>query len=101
MDNLVPKLVGVNLLAVDRIVRTDRVLLCVLCLACDCLHEFVVDLYRYVGSGYLSFCHLGIDESLCIGVFDRDAEHECTTAAILCYLACRVRVTLHERNKAC
>ena len=86
--NLLPKLLGRDVLLHDRIVRIYRELLCIRFVFNSSLHEFVVNLYAHVGSSHLAFGHLGIDECLAVGMLDADRQHQCATTAVLCHLTC-------------
>ena len=96
VDDLVPKFLGVDILLVERFVRVNRELLVVF-LPGECrTHEFVVDFDRNIGAGHLARIDFGIDETLCVGMFDRKGEHQSSPATVLGHFARRVRVTLHE-----
>ena len=45
---------------------------------------------------HLARIDFGIDETLCVGMFDRKGEHQSSPATVLGHFARRVRVTLHE-----
>jgi len=64
------------------------------------LHERVIDLDRYVGSGHLALFHLGVDEVLGVRMLDGDAHHQRASTAVLRHLARGVGVALHEGYKS-
>ena len=98
VDDFIPEFLGVDVLLVFGMVRLDRELLVVL-LACDrCAHEFVIDLDRDVGARDLARIDLGVDETLGVGMLDRQREHQRSAAAVLRHFARRVGIALHERN---
>ena len=96
VDDLVPELPGVDILLVPGGIGIDRELLVVFLAGDGGTHELVVDLDRNVGARDLARVDLGVDETLGIGVLDRQREHQRTAAAVLRHLARRVGVTLHE-----
>ena len=98
VDDLVPELPGVDILLVSGVVRIDRELLVVFLAGDGGTHELVVDLDRNVGARDLARVDLGVDETLGIGVLDRQREHQRTAAAVLRHLARRVGIALHERH---
>ena len=100
VDDLVPELSGVYVLLVHRLVRHDRELLAVGLAGERRTHEFVVDLDRDVGARNLARVDLGVDETLGIGMFDREREHERAATPVLRHLARRIGVTLHEGDDA-
>ncbi len=100
VDDLVPQRTGVDLLRVERVLRVDREGLHVLLVVEDGVHEGVVYLDGYVGARHLARLHLGVDEVLRIGVFDREREHQCAAPAVLRHLAGGVGVAFHEGHDA-
>ena len=63
------------------------------------LHELVINLHRHVCTRHLALGHLGIDESLAVGMLYAHREHERTAPSVLRHLACGVAETLHKRHK--
>ena len=55
---------------------------------------------RDVGARHLPLCHLGINESLGIGVLNGHAQHQRTAASVLRHLAGGIGITLHERHQS-
>ena len=98
VDDLVPQLAGIDLLAVKRLVGIYGELLAIGAPLGRGTHEFVVDLYRDVGARDLARIDLGVDEVLGIGVFYQQREHQRTASSVLRHFARRVRITLHERH---
>ena len=98
VDNLLPKLLGLDFLLIFGLLGTNGELLRIFLVGNGGTHEVVVNLNRDVGTGHLARIHLGINETLGIGVLNRERKHQRTATAILCHLARRVRVTLHEGN---
>ena len=98
VDNLVPQLAGIDFLSKPRLVGIDRVLLHERLVFDHCLHEFIGQLHRNVGSRHLAFLHLGIDELFRIRMLDTDAQHQRAAAAVLRHLARGIGVTFHERH---
>ena len=101
VDNLLPELLGIYILRYEGLLRADGELLTIGSTLNCCTHELVVNLDRYVGTRNLAGVDLGVDKTLGIGVLDEQREHQCATTTILCHLACRVRVTLHEGYDTC
>ena len=98
VDDFIPEFLGVDVLLVFGMVRLDRELLVVLLARDRGAHEFVVDLDRDVGARDLARIDLGVDETLGVGMLDRQREHQRSAAAVLRHLARRVGIALHERN---
>ena len=99
VHNLFPECLRIDLLRHLGIGRVDGELLYVGLAGGGSFHKVVVNLHRYVGTGYPAFDHLGVDERLGVGVLDRYRQHQRAPAAVLCHLAGRVGVTLHERHQ--
>ena len=107
MHNLGPQGLGIDGLSYSQlliflfVVRVAHgELLHILAVGGGSLHECVVNLHAHVGTGHFAFSHLGIDESLSIGMLDAHRKHQRTATTILSHLARTVAITLHKRNKA-
>ena len=101
VDNLLPQLLGGDFLLPLGGVAVDGKLLHVWFVIDGSLHELVVNLHGDVGTRHLPLGHLGVDESLGVGVLDADAQHQCATATVLGNLACTITITLHKRHQTC
>ena len=62
-------------------------------------HELVVYLHAHVGTRHLAFGHLGIDESLRVGMLDAHTQHQRATTTVLCHLARTITISLHEGHQ--
>jgi len=100
VDDLFPQLAGVDVLLVGRIVGSDGELLMVFLAGNGGTHEVVVDLDRDVGARDLAGIDLGVDETLGIGVLDRQREHQGSAPAVLRHLARGIGIAFHERYDA-
>ncbi len=96
---LLPEGGGVDFLHYSRGVRVHGVLLAVGGACLDGFHESVVDAHRHVGARHLARSHLGVDESLRVGVLYRHCHHQGTAAAVLGHFAGGVGVALHEGDE--
>ena len=99
--NLLPQVAGNNFFLHFGVITINRILLNVRLAINSCLHECIVNFYRNIGSCNFSFSHLGIDECLCIRVFDSHRQHQGATSSVLCHLSGGVGVALHKRHESC
>ena len=99
--DFLPKSTGINLLAHQRVLGVNRVLLHVGFPAAHAFHEFVVYLDRNVGSRHFALDHFCVDELLRIRMLYGNAQHQGTTTAALGHFAGGVRVAFHEGYDAC
>ncbi|MCY1544746.1 hypothetical protein D9M68_806470 [compost metagenome] len=100
MYNFLPQVACIHIFCKYRVVAVDRVLLAVNRSGLYRFHKVVGNSYRDIGTGYFALLHFSIDKCFRIRVFDRYRKHQCSTAAILCYLTGRIGKTLHKRNQA-
>ena len=100
VDDLVPQGAGIHHFGVFRVGRVDGVLLRERLAFLDALHELVGEAHRDVGVGDAPLGHLGIDESLRVGVLDADGHHQGPSTAVLGHLFRRIREAFHERHYA-
>ena len=96
VHNLLPKVLGRDLLPHLGILRIHRELLGIGSSFRSCAHKLVIHLHAHVGSGDLSLGHLCIDERLAVGMLDTHREHEGAATAVLSHLAGRVAIAFHE-----
>lgn len=75
VHNLLPQCRSIDFLLHLRVFRVNRELLCIRTVLHSCPHEVIIYLHRHIGSRHLSFRHLGINECLRIGMFDRNRHH--------------------------
>ena len=101
VDNLLPKFAGRYFLVPIRVITVDRECLVIRAAFDGGLHELIVYFHRHISSSDLTLSHLGVDESLGIGMLDADGEHQGTTSSVLCHLSGRVAVSLHKRHESC
>ena len=100
VNDFLPKRFGINRLIENRVVATDGELLLIRSFSLNGTHKLIVDFYRHIGSGNFSLFHLGINESLGIGMLDTYRKHQGAASAILSHLTGRIAVTLHKRNQS-
>jgi len=98
VNDFSPKFRSADLVAVQHFIAGNGIALKIGFPVLHSLHEIVMQLDRHIGAGYLALFQFGVDKFFGVGMLDGYREHQCTPPSVLRHLACRVGITLHERN---